>query len=75
MEDSKEYVNDGLLSKTMTGVRGKAMVLTYSSRLPSRRPCCRSFALVLVGKEGKVGEQSELVHKTRRASITEQLTD
>lgn len=75
MEGSKDCMNDDLLSKTMIGTREEAMVLSYSSRFPSRRLSCRSFALVLVGREGKLGEQSELVHKTRRASITEQQTD
>jgi hypothetical protein len=75
MEDSKDCMNDGLLSKTMIGMRGKAKVLlTYSSRFPSRRPSCRSFALVLVGKEGKVGEQSELVRKNE-ASVNHRVAN
>src|SRR5271156_2515600 len=54
MEDSKECTIDGLLSRTMIGTRGEAMMLNNSSRFPSRRPCCRPFALLLVGWEGEV---------------------
>jgi len=63
MEGSKACVIDGLLSRTMIGTRGEAMMLNNSSRLPSRRPCCRPFALLLVGREGEVRERSELVHQ------------
>lgn len=35
------------------------MMLNNFSRFPSRRPCCKQFALLLVGREGK----SELVHQ------------
>jgi hypothetical protein len=73
MEDSKECVIDGLLSRTMIGMRGEAMMLNNSSRLPSRRPSCRPFALVLVRREGKSGERSELVHQIE-ASVNQSPT-
>lgn len=63
MEDSKECVIDGFLSTTMIGTRGEAMMLNNSSRFPSRRPSCRPFVPFLVGREGKSGERSELVHQ------------
>jgi hypothetical protein len=49
------------------------MMLNNSSRFPSRRPSCRPFALVLVGREGKSGERSELVHQMK-ASVNQSPT-
>src|SRR4051812_42439261 len=54
MEDSKKCANDGLLSKAMIGTRREAKMLNNSSRFPSRRPSCRSFALFSRSEGGEV---------------------